>query len=209
MTRLKFIFATMQVALILGLPLGPVLAGGSDSGPGDAYLTHSSQETGEGTVRLELVPALDSDPAGSLRLRAVLHGPLSGEGTEDLYAFNAVLRLPGELVTFVRGSVRKGDLLGQDQRAWMVTAAASPGQENVLTVGGSRIGAVPGVAVPAGDWELFSLAFKVKGPGAAPFVWEEATFIDSGIRPVDAAHFMGATLHLDGGEDTPLSEDQQ
>jgi hypothetical protein len=209
MTRVKFMFAAMQAVLILAGSSEPALAGSSGSELQDAYLTHSAQDAGGGTVRLELVPALASDPAGSLRLRAVLQGPLSGEGATDLYAFNAVLRLPGELVAFVHGSVRKGDLLGQDERDWMVTAAVSPGNKNVLTVGGSRIGAVPGVAVPAGDWELFSLAFKVKGPGAAPFVWEEATFIDSRIRAVDAARFLGATLHLDPGEDTPLSEDHQ
>lgn len=198
MTPMKFMFAAMQAVFILGMPAVPAQ---------DAHLTHSAQDTGAGTVRLELVPALASDPAGSLRLRAVLEGPLTAAGATDLYAFNAVLRLPGTLVAFVPGSARKGDLLGQDERDWMVTAALSPGRKDVLTVGGSRIGAVPGVAVPAGFWELFSLAFKPKGTGAAPFIWEEATFIDSTIRPVEAARFVGATLHLDGGGDTPMSED--
>lgn len=209
MTRVKFMFAAMQAVLILAGPSVPGLAGSNSSATREPYLTHSAQDTGGGTVRLELVPSLASDPAGSLRLRAVLQGPLSGEGATDLYAFNAVLRLPGELVRYVPGSARKGDLLGQDGRDWMVTAAVSPGHEDVLTVGGSRLGAVPGVAVPAGSWELFSLAFKVKGPGAAPFTWEEATFIDARIRSVDVARFVGATLHLDAGEDTPLSEDHQ
>jgi hypothetical protein len=198
MRRVKFMFAAIVVVLILG---GGVVPAGA------ASLTHSAQDDGPGTVRLELVPALDSDPAGSLRLRAVLQGPLAGEGAGDVYAFSAVLHLPGKLVAFVNGSVRKGDLLGQDDRDWMVTAGVSPGHTDVLTIGGSRLGAVPGVSVPAGAWELFSLALKVKEQGAAPFVWEDATLIDSQIRPVDAARFVNATLHLDDGENTPLSED--
>lgn len=198
MKRMKFSFAAILAMLILGGAMAPA---------GAATLTHSAQDDGPGSVRLELVPTLASDPAGSLRLRAVLRGPLTGEGAADVYAFSAVLHLPGKLVKFVNGSVRKGDLLGQDDRDWMVTAAVSPEHPDVLTIGGSRLGAVPGVAVPAGSWELFSLAFKVKEPGAAPFVWEDATFIDSRIRPVDAARFMDATLHLDGEEGTPLSED--
>jgi hypothetical protein len=184
-----------------------VLALAGDAGAGEAGLSLPTGASEPGTARLELTTALQSDPEGSLRLQVVLEGPLEGEGADDLYAFNAVLVLPSGPISFVGGSMRKGDLLGTDGGNWMVTAGAPPGPGKSVTMGGSRIGAVPGVAVPSGSTVLCSFALLPDGPGPFTLEWEDAAFIDSHLKRVDAARFMGGSLQPGEGVQTPSSED--
>jgi hypothetical protein len=136
------------------------------------------------------------DPADAVRLQAILAGPLAGEGTGDIYALNAVLRYPSGKLAYVAGSVRKGALLGRDGRDYLITAGVTPGAETRLTIGASRIGRVPGVKAPPERVVLFTVALRVLAPGGAALAWENASFIDSQVRPVDAARFVGGTLHI-------------
>ena len=43
---------------------------------------------------------------------------------------------------------------------------------------------------------LFTVALRVLAPGETPLSWENASFIDSQVRPVEAARFVGGTLHI-------------
>ncbi len=174
---------------------------------GAATLTLPDAPAGPGMVRLELADPEAGDPPGALRLRAVLAGPLEGEGAADLFALNAVLVYPSDRLAYVPGSVRKGDLLERDGKSSLITAGGkSSAGSTRLTIGASRLGAVPGVSAPSGPSVLFTLALQVLKPGDAVLSWEEATFINSQVRPVAAARFLGATLHApapSAHEETP------
>jgi hypothetical protein len=197
-----------QIRRILAVAVVALALAGA-AGAGEARLSLPAGAEEPGTVRLELAPALETDPPGSVRLQMVVEGPLAGEGAEDLYAFNAVLILGSSPISFVGGSVRRGELLGTDGGNWMVTAGAAPGLGQAVTIGGSRIGAVPGVPAPAGSTVLCSFALKADGPGPFALEWEDAAFIDSHIRRLDAARFMGASLQPQGGAETSSPEDPQ
>jgi len=197
----KLMMMTATPALLALLTAGAVAAADG------ARLDLPAGAQDPGMVRLELAPALETDPPGSVRLQMVLQGPLAGEHAGDLYAFNAVLELPGPELTFVSGSVRKGELLGRDGGNWLVTAAAQPGPGGEITFGGSRIGAVPGIAAPDGPSALCSFALKVSGAGPFALEWEDAAFIDSHIRRLDVARFAGAILQPQAAAPTAQPED--
>ena len=196
-----------QMRRILGAAV-VVLALAGEAAAGEARLTLPAGAGEPGTARLELTTALESDPVGSLRLQVVVEGPLVGEGADDLYAFNAVLVLPAGPISFVAGSIRKGELLGKDGGNWMVTAGAPAGPGKSVTMGGSRIGAVPGVALAAGPSILCSFALQPAGPGPFALEWEDGSFIDSSLRPVDGARFMGASLQPGDGAEASSPEEQ-
>jgi hypothetical protein len=180
--------------ILVAVAVAMVLALAGEAGAGEAGLTQPAGAGEPGTARLELATALEGDPEGSVRLQVVVEGPLAGEGADDLYAFNAVLVLPPGPISFVAGSMRKGELLGNDGGNWMVTAGAPAGPVKSVTMGGSRIGAVPGVAISAGPSILCSFALQPAGPGPFALEWETGSFIDSNLQPVDGARFMGASL---------------
>lgn len=162
----------------------------------EAELTRAPAGEEPGRVWLELAEKEPGDPADSVRLQAVLAGPLEGEDAQDLYAFNAVLLYSPQRLAYVAGSVRKGGLLGSDGRDFLITAGVTPGPETRLTIGASRMGRVPGVKAPRNRVVLFSVALQVLAPGETPLSWENASFIDSQVRPVEAARFVGGTLHI-------------
>ena len=198
-------WAGMTGVLLFGLSTLAATA----AGPPAVILSSAADASNAGMVRLELAPLLAGDAEGSLRLQAVVRGPLAGEGADDLYAFNAVLVVAGADPGFVKGSLRKGDFFDGHEGGWMVTAAAAPGEANRVTIGGSRIGAVPGVAAAAGDRVLFSFALQARGSGPITLAWQDATFIDTRVRPVDVARFADATLQWPEGEGASPSEDHQ
>jgi hypothetical protein len=197
----QFIWVVVAIGAIL------TLAGQARAGDAQLNLPVGAQEPG--MVRLRLAELLDTDPEGSVRLEMVVQGPLSGEGAEDLYAFNAILVLPSDTISFVPGSIRKGDVLGVDGGNWMVTAAAPEGSGQSVTMGGSRIGAVPGVAASEGSSVLCSFALLPAGPGPFQLAWENAAFIDSKIRRVEAARFVGASLKTQEEGQTLAPEDPE
>jgi hypothetical protein len=162
----------------------------------EAELTRAEAAEEPGMVWLEMAEKEPGDPAGTVRLQAVLAGPLEGEGAEDLYALNAVLLYSPQRLAYVAGSVRKGELLGRDGRDFLITAGVTSGPETRLTIGASRIGRVPGVKAPRDRVVLFTVALQVLAPGETPLSWENASFIDSQVRPVEAARFIGGTLHI-------------
>ena len=162
----------------------------------EADLTRAQAGEEPGMVWLEMAEKEPGDPADAVRLQAVLAGPLEGDGAQDLYALNAVLRYSPQRLAYVAGSVRKGGLLGRDGRDFLITAGVTPGPETRLTIGASRIGRVPGVKAPRDRVVLFTVALRVLAPGETPLSWENASFIDSQVRPVEAARFVGGTLHI-------------
>ncbi|MFQ5719488.1 MAG: hypothetical protein ACE5IK_08045, partial [Acidobacteriota bacterium] len=149
-----------------------------------------------GRVVLEVAPAQADDPTDTVRLRAVLIGPLPGEGRREIYAFTAGLRFPAQRLEYLPAALRKGTLLEADGKTSLITGGVAPDDPERLTVGASRLGAIPGVAVSPGRHLLFSVAFRIVSPGDAPMTWEEASFIDADIKPVDGPHFVAGTLHL-------------
>ncbi|MFQ5669172.1 MAG: hypothetical protein ACE5HD_01480 [Acidobacteriota bacterium] len=163
-----------------------------------SVITRDDGADGPGTVILEVDHRETGDPPDTVRIRAVLNGPLRGEGAEDLYALSAGIRFSSERLSFVPGSLRKGELLEQDGRSSLITAGTAPGPKTLLTIGASRIGAVPGIKAPSGRMVLFSLALKVRSAGDIPLSWERASFIDSKVHPVHAARFVDGTLHVEG-----------
>ena len=168
-----------------------------------ATLTYSETARGLGAVVLEVAEPAPQDPADSVRLQAVLLGPLGAEGKEDpggIYAFSAVLRYPADRLSFINGSLIKGELLGRDGRDTLIAAGVTPGAEAQLTVGASRIGAVPGVQAPKGRSVLFSLALRVLAAGDTQITWGESAFIDSSVRAMGGPRFVDGTLHIEGGE---------
>jgi hypothetical protein len=192
------------VALPLTLLL-PLAAGTDPPEPGEvpgalvvreARISHGPGGTQPGTVRLEVAERQTGDAADVIRLQALLTGPLAGDAAQDLYAFNAVLRFSSQRLAYVDGSVRKGDLLGRDGRDSLITAGVTPGAETRLTVGASRLGRVAGVVAPEGRAVLFNLDLRVLMPGDTPLSWEDSSFIDSRLRRVDAARFVGGTLQV-------------
>ncbi|MFQ5720807.1 MAG: hypothetical protein ACE5IK_14815 [Acidobacteriota bacterium] len=90
------------VMVLLGLVLaGALPATGADRqdaprAAAEATLTLVEAADAErpGRVVLEVAPAQADDPADAVRLRAVLIGPLPGEGRREIYAFTAGLRFP-------------------------------------------------------------------------------------------------------------------
>jgi hypothetical protein len=166
----------------------------------EAGLTRAQPGEEPGTVWLELAEKEPGDPDDAVRLQAVLAGPLEGEGAQDLYALNAVLAYSPRRLAYIAGSVRKGGLLGSDGRDFLITAGVTTGPETRLTIGASRIGRVPGVKASRDRVVLFSVALQVLAPGETPLSWENASFIDSQVRPVEAARFVGGTLHISAAE---------
>ena len=175
--------AALGGAVLLAAMSSPAASG---SGP---RLLRSGEEAGPGRVVLSLSERQPGDPEDSLRLEALVRGPLEGEDAGDLYAFNAVLAWPPGRLEYLPGSVRRGDLLGSDGRDWLITAAPAPG-----------------VAAPKGLSSLFSVAIRVQGEGPVPLTWKEAAFIDSRVRALDVARFEGATLVPASAPGTPAEE---
>ena len=168
-----------------------------------ATFTGSETAPGAGTVVLEIAEPAAQDPADSVRLQAVLQGPLDVEGEGDgagIYALSAVLSFPASRLSFVTGSLIKGELLGRDGRDTLITAGVTPGDQTQLTIGASRIGAVPGVQAPKGRSILFSLALQVLVAGDTPIVWGESALIDPSVRATGTPRFVDGTLHVEGGE---------
>ena len=167
-------------------------------------VTLTLQETGAadetGRVILEVVPSESDDPDDSVRLQAVLVGPLKGKGGNDVFAFTAGLRFPADRLEYLPETLRKGALLESDGKTSLITGGASPGEQTRVTIGASRLGTVPGVKVPAGRSVLFSAAFRIVEAGDAVLAWEEASLIDSNIKPVEGARFVAATLHVERTE---------
>lgn len=159
-------------------------------------LQDSAAKSPTGRVVLEVVPLEPGDPDEAVRLQAVVVGPLPGKGGDDVFALSVGLTYSDEHLEYLPGGLHKGDLLELDGRTSLITGGVTPGDPERVTIGASRLGAVPGVTVPAGRRVLFSLAFRVLKPGDAVLAWEEARFIDSNIKPVEGARFIDATLHL-------------
>ena len=163
-----------------------------------ATLTLQDDATGpeSGHVLLEIIPSQPGDPDETLRLQAVIVGPLQVKGSDDVFAFSMALLYPGAKLEYLPATLQKGELLERDGKSSLITGGVSPGNPTRVTIGASRLGAVPGVTVPAGRTPLFSVALRILEPGDAVLTWEEASFIDSNIKPVEGVSFVAATLHL-------------
>ncbi|MFQ5767251.1 MAG: hypothetical protein ACE5ID_04635 [Acidobacteriota bacterium] len=205
--------ATVLVAPVMFSPPGLAAtqtrpAAGAGLQVENAVFSHGEISGGPGSVVLQMEKRKADDPPDVVRLRAVLEGPLRGDHGDDLFALNAVLTYPSDQLAFVPRSLVKGDLLGRDGRDFLLTGGVSAGSPvSRLTIGASRIGAVSGVKAPAGRWTLFSLAFKVLKPGKSEIGWDEATFIDSHVRAIHLARFIGGTLQVSGGTDLDLTQE--
>ena len=189
---------------LAALAAGPVPAA-EETGSTPARTTSPSvtltvQETGEspaaGRVILEVAQPEPEDPPDAVRLQAVLVGPLEGPGSDDLFAFTAGLLFPSDRLEYLPATLHKGNLLERDGRSSWITGGVARDEPSRVTIGASRLGAVPGIAVPSGRAILFSAAFRILAAGEATLSWEDASFIDSSIKPVEGARFIAATLRV-------------
>lgn len=162
-----------------------------------ARIERDPQATPPGIVTLEVGTPSTALPPDTIQIDAILHGPLPEKSGSDIYALNAVLNFPPAHLEFVAGTLRKGEFLGRDGRDVLITGRVFPESDGALTIGSSRLGPIPGVTSPPGASRLFSAAFRVRQGGTIPLRWSEATFIDSQVRAVDAARFVGGTLSVE------------
>ena len=191
-----FVSRHLTVALVI-LGAVPVILGAAPARVRSARMERDPQAAPPGIVTLEVAPSLDGDAPDTVRLEALLHGPLPDESGSDLYALNAILTFPPTHLEFIAGSLRKGELFGQDGRDVLITGRVLPERAGALSIGSSRLGPVPGVKAPPGGTRLFSAAFRVRQGGSIAMGWNEATFIDSRVRAAPAARFVGGTLQVE------------
>lgn len=187
----------VTVAALVILGTLPIVLAASPLRIRTVRMESDPQAAPPGIVTLEVAPPLDGDSPDTVRLEAMLHGPLPQESGGDLYALNAIVTFPPTHLEFIAGTLRKGDLFGRDGRDVLITGRVIPERDGALSIGSSRLGPVPGVSAPPGRTRLFSAAFRVRQGGSIPIGWSEATFIDSRVRGVAAARFVGGVLNVE------------
>jgi general secretion pathway protein D len=144
----------------------------------------SSPLAREGEVTVWLLPEVDQVRAGETfdvvvearALAPVSHLPLTLVYDPDLLAVEAV---------------EKGDFLGDDAAAELLTDNSRAGQ---LMVGASRLGEVPGVA---GAGDVAVVTFRALATGPARISFDDSRALDADLRPLG---FVGRPVSVTVGE---------